>query len=363
MKAKIYFLLAALPLLVWGCSDDESFTEQRARELSKVYRGDGLSLEVNGEQTSDKTVELHTTDLQNAEVSFNYLIPGENPLTTTAALTPTSQTGSYTFSGESINADREIRYTGSVGDKLAAQMTYRSLSPAVGKWGTVKVSGKHVQLDIIPSHEGATIDMKGFRGNYVVPLVSTGNEKSLQSEITGLGNLLFLIVMSLDVDLQENGDLTASWTINLPTKSEGSSQPGMVRFNVNEGRLYAAVAIDKMLFGGDSEELNLDIFENISTADIPVIYDLLQKVYMGLPLVLDFPVDGKIEVRLTREMMMPYLDVIFPLLTGLVADLDLGAIGTALGLSGEILAEFLPELQNAIVTSQKFDLVITLNKK
>lgn len=360
MKAKIYLLLIALPLMVWGCSDRMTYTEKRSGELSKGYRDSELSLEFNGEQTTNKSVFFYTDDLHNAEVSFNYLIPGEQSVATTATMSDGTEAGSYNFTGGHTNADREITYTGTVGDRLTAQLTYRSLSQAVGKWQTVKVMGKHIQFDIEPSHEGATIDMKGFRGNHVVPLVSVGTEKSLQSEIAGLSNLLFMMVVSLEVDLQENGGLIASWTSTMPMIGNGQSQPGMVRFNTGGGKLFAAVAIDKLMEGGDLGSLEIP---EIAPGDVMNIYNLLHKVYTGLPLPLQFPEEEKIEVRLTREMMLPYLDLVFGLLDGVVGDLDLGSIGNILGVNGEILSAFLPELKSAIVDSPKFDIVITLNKK
>lgn len=355
---KIYSILPVMLciILLVSCDDSENQTQKRSEELSKVYRDEALIMTLNNQEIHDKAVEFRTHDLNTATLSIRYLIPGESPLNIKEVeLNRMNQsTDSYSFVTSASNSHRDIQINGSIGDKMNMDIQLKVTSPLAGIWAPMRGTDLQgpLELRIVPGQENATINMHGILGYEVLPV--TG-EEGFNVLIKNLGGLIFGLI-TINLDLKENSKLVAHWKSFLLGIPASQSDENMVRYNVVNDRVFAAVAIDKLLFPTPETRIT-------EASNIEIIIALLQSVYQGIPLNIAFTEDNNtVQVSVTKEMMIPYLDALVELALPLLADIDLGDIGIMLGVTKENLPLFIGELVRVIKESKEFDIQLNITR-
>ena len=352
MKINPVIIIAFSAILIISCDDNESWTEKRSQELSKVYRDETLKITFNGQEVQHKAVGFNTTNLNTSTFALRYLIPGENPLEIKDVPLEEIQEkpGSYSFNTSSSNDSRKIDITGTIGDKMEIDVQFKITSPIMGKWSPIPNKEKGpLEFRIVPAPGNETINMHGIFQNKIIPLVG---DEGFNAVIKDLGALLFSIIQ-ISLDLQESSELIAHCSIMGGTPSE--SEAGMVKYNVLNDKVFAAVAIDELLF--PSPETKSSSFSNTEA-----LINLLQYIYQGIPIPISLSEDNKaLQVRITKEMMVPYLDAAMELLAPKLAELEINPILSMLfGITKENIPLFLSELVRVIKESNEFDIQFNL---
>lgn len=354
MKTRILYFLMLPMLVLISCSDDDD-ASNRAGELSKVYRDEALRITVNGKEADNKVVEFMTKDLSAADITIRYVVPGESFYTIKGVplIKAANSSDTYTFSGITVDDDKEIRIEGEIGSKLVLNVSFHIISPAVGKWTFPSMFAgiSPLEFEIVPAFDKDSIDMHGILGNQKIPLI--GEKGSLQSLIKEMGSLALGLLIAVNLDLHDDGKLAANW--NVTGGEPGESPEGLIRYNILNDRIYAAVALE-MLFAGDESLRSGDGY------DYGALIELVRSVYQGIPLNLLFTGNDQIRLSVDKEMMMPYLDALIEVLKPVLIRLDLGAIGTLLGITGENLALFADEFSAAVKRCDKFEIRFNMKR-
>lgn len=353
MKIRAALLTVFSIALFLSCDGSESWTDKRSEELSKVYRDESLLMTFNDQEVFHKAVEFQTNDLSKANLAIRYLIPGESPLDIKeVTLNQINQsTDSYSFVTSSLNSNREINITGSIGDKMNMDIHFKVTSPLSGTWSPTPTTLNEapLKLKITPGSGSQTINMYGIMDNQEIPLVGGFDEL-----IKIVGSSIFGFVIQASLDLPDSGDLIAHWKMILGMPSQ--SEEGMVRYNMVEDRVFVAVAIDNLIAANPETT-------RANTSNVEIIISLLQRIYQGIPLPITFSEnDEKLQVIIAKDMMEPYLDALIEVLGPAIAEIDLGAIGPILGITKENLSMFIPELIRVIKESDEFEIQLHLKR-
>lgn len=379
MKKLLYVILPIL-LACISCSDDD-WAENHSQAISKVYRGESLELKVNDSILSDKMVLFTTSDLIHCDITLNYVIPGEDKtIFKGIKLEETNIKGAYTFSNATFqDKDYEVSISGEITENQILKINvspkiFNESIQAVSRWkldGNILKGG--IWCEIVPNNPTDSVDMKGFWGKNKIA-VSSGGKNDMQALLRSVSGMLAMVI-KLYVETEDNGNIAFAWEPGaaggmLPIELKaGKTEPGFLRYNLKEDNImHMSVAVDKMLADLPIGNLIADLIagksdSNINEEDIKALVSLLQTVYNGLPMEMDFYTEGtgtrakrKMNLSIDRETLLPYADTLPKLLVPLVKDLDAGEMGASMGITGEGLAAFLEETFRVIKESKEFKL-------
>lgn len=379
MKKLLYAILPIL-LACISCSDDD-WTQVHSQKISKVYRGESLELRFNDSILSDKMVLFTTSDLEYCDITLDNVIPGEGKFIFKGVkLEDTDIKGAYTFNNATIgHEDYEVSISGEITESQILKVNikpriFNENIEAVSRWkleGNILKGGIWVEIE--PNNPTDSVDMKGFWGRDKIA-VSSGGKNDMQALLRSVSGMLAMIV-KLYVEPENNGNIAFVWEPGaaasmLPFEFKaGQTDYGFLRYNLKEDNvMHMSVAVDKMLpdlpvgdmiAGLISGESN----SNLNEEDIKALVSLLQKVYSGLPMEMNFYMEGtgtrakrKMELVIDRETLLPYAETLPKLLVPLVKDLDAGEIGESMGITGKGLAAFIEETFRVVKESKEFKL-------
>lgn len=362
MKNLFYFIITICLFMFVSCSDDDN--SDYSEQISKIYRDNELKLTMNGKELKNKVVKLHTNDLNSAELMIRYTIPGEDSLMITSVkMSPyiiNESNPVYGLSGENIDSDRSIKIEGKLDRVLTIDITYETKSKIVGKWipSTDQEKNMALSFNIVPSPGNDSINMYGILGYEKIPLVpKSGSSGTAFNEIISDMGIMIFSMIQLEFDFDKSGELTMYWGTPVPIipLPSGHSRPDMVKYNVKDKYLYAAIAVDSLIIDQTTRSES-------SNADYLALIQLAQTAYKGLPFKLEFVNDDLIYVSADREMMLPYAKPLINVLKPKMKDLDLGLAGQIFGMDGETLAKFADEFVRALEESKEFELRFCLQR-
>lgn len=347
----IYLILFAL--LLSACSEDENWTDKRAAEITKIYRDTELKLNLNGYPLKSRSVKFQTTDLKNADITFPYLIPGEDEIIITNAEISVldGNPNLFGFTGTNKNADRELVAEGKVGDGLELNLTYKGTSQAVNHWKLASTSS--ITFKITPSSPDAKANMFGIMFAREVP-VSNGTISGFDRRLGSILGIVMNLLLTLDIDLQENGDFIAGWAPKTLVQFEaGNSPQGLLRYNVMNERLYLAADVAEILPNLLTANLTEGLPDDI---DLEAILPLVKQLYHGLPL--DLSVNDRLSLNLTKETFLPYYQLLCPFLETFLAEADLPS-GLPFGINNTSLSSLIVEIKRVMEESPEFTITLS----
>lgn len=381
MKKVNLTLFSLIGLLVFiSCSSDEDYEKEYSSKISKVYRGDNLTLTLNSEALSSGRVLFVTKDLQQAQVTLIKTIPGEDSIVFSGLNLEKTymNTDAYAFSGTSVNADRMVAITGVLvdGTTMNVNVTHTITSPVANEWTMADITS--IRFKIKHPNPNAVINMHGLLE--VNEILLANHEESFESSIPTLLSL-FIMMLGPTFDLDANGNFGLAWT--------GSNEliiipPGQVpdrylRYNIKDGQLYLAVALDSILGGMSGSLTDLIGGMNIANIDIKKILELVQNIHTGVPLNYELTqkttgsgssqaIVHTLSLTVTKEMMLPYIVPIAELLPPLLAGIDWESInnsleGIPIGLSNESIAGFLGEFIKIMYECEQFDIIFSMTRE
>lgn len=352
MKKFNYLLALFCVLAITGCSDDDE-KESRAEELSKFYFADNLTINFNDELVRLQQVKFQTNDLKTAKIDLPPLLPGEERILADLTMEPDPDIkGGYKFSGINKNENREIHVNGKVNDTLQVTVNNTVTSKLAGKWKPATVST--IQMNIVPISEDAKANMFGILFSSKDIPVSDGTSNGFDRRLSNIFTLMFNMMVKLDLNLHENGNLTASWapgSINL--FEAGELEKGIVKYNMVSEQTFVSIAVEKLLggllVGGGDMELPSDL-------DLTQLLALVKTISSGMPIITNFEGDNKLAVLLPKEMVLPILEPLMPTLQSLVSNTDINIMGV----NKESLPKLLGEILRVMKESKEFTIVFNL---
>lgn len=286
------------------------------------------------------------------------LIPGEAEIVVSGVtLTKTGTRAAagneiYSLSGTASNANRNITLSGTVGNGLSLDVTFKVTSAIANTWKPAAVPFTFA----ITAGAEAMINMHGLFGQEVIPL------SYLPSMIEPLGSSVFAGMVDFKLQMKDNGNLIAKWAPigEYPMFEAGESQEGMVTYNVVDNQVYVQIALVDLITNlVASGGLSTDLLGSLGMS-ITDLINLATSFSQALPINIEVT-GSSLKATVTKAMMLPYLDNLIPLLQGLVGTIEIPeAIATEMGITGPALAGFLGEVKTAIEESSQFDLVINL---
>lgn len=358
---KSFFLLITLSLvLITSCSDDD-WNQKYGKEISKVYREPNLKVTLNGKEVTAKSVMFLTSDLVTADIMLMNTIPGEDSLMFSGVkLVDTGKDNIYTFEDSTRNDDRKIAFKGQIGNGMKIDVTHEITSLAAGRWKTATFP---LSVAVVANPQDS-VDMKGFLNNGVIPIVK-GQGTSAKQDFVGLVRGLGLtvgLVIKLEFDLRTDNSLMVSWKAPLIEQiTDGQTEEGLVKYNVNNGLLYPSIALDGILASASISELMSST--GLTLDEVLILLNLGQCAYKGLPL--PYNVNGtrnqNMQITITKEMLQPYMAVLVKLLIPLLEDLDMGGVNIG-GITPEGLAAFVEALGVVVEKSESFELQLALTR-
>lgn len=362
MKKLLLFTGLLCLFIVTSCSSDNNTIGRKSQELSRIYRGDNLKLTLNEKEIMNHPIKFITTDLQTAEITLDYLIPGEPNLLYSDVQLVLNQEGDYTFVIEDNTVDQEVLISGKIiqdpkdpsKNILSVDVSYKSLSSIIGKWkpktGIIPLLSSPLEIEIIHPDEDAQINMHGV----------WGYEETSLDNFTGIirliGGMVIGNMLDLTFEFDELGNMSVAWESKnalIPIET-GESGDDVLRFNTKDDNLYLAIALDSILFKKS---------ESSAQSDILTLFTLIQEAYHGLPLKVDYVNDNNITLYVNRELMLPYIEPLINVLKPSIADVDFGDIGEMLGLTGESVSGLADEVVRLVKESDEFEIKLHLAKQ
>lgn len=386
-------MLILSTILATSCSDDENWEKDESLRISKVYRGDNLTVLLDEQELSGRRVLLVTNDLKTADLTLIKVIPGEDSLLFSGIELMKIESSNYSFKGFSEAVGRNISFEGDIiGDSMHLVVISTLSEDLLGKWSNKSKSvifyKQIIKFDIEAASEDAVIDMNGLLEKHEIPL--KGNSSSFEKSLPSFLNLV-LGLFSPNIEFRKDHSVKISWdgsnsilTGEIPS---GELPNGYLSYSQKDDNLYLSVAVDSIVVGMFPNIVNgltgssLGLPSDMSKADIGTILALIQQLYLGTPLKYEITekettakITRSLRLYVTKEMMLPVLKAIKPLLPGLTANVKWEEInGMAaplfkdLGLSTEGIDGFIGELIRVMEESPKFNIefnfVQEINKK
>ncbi|MGM9758693.1 MAG: hypothetical protein ACI30I_01085 [Parabacteroides sp.] len=324
MKKCVFYLVSILCLCVClsSCSDDEK--EQGGWEsLSGLYDNTRTLSVLLGDVTlplGNKTVEVAASSATQASVTLNNVVPEAATLTLTATLQEAD--GVVSLTGEATAGECIVRVNGTFENgKLTLVVNRQITSPVAGEW----------KVRMTPNGASAMAA--------VYAVLVTGNAQlDALSAMAGplVGGLIASKVEYVKSSLTENGVMGVAW------KSRASDQPVdlsaftealSLQYCTKEGRLL--IAIDKaytdLLTLAESKLAEFGLSAEMITS---MMVDL--GGYYALPLSYQMEGDRTCTFYLTKDLLVPTMQVALPLLMSMIPEAYQG-----------LVSSLLPALQNA----------------
>lgn len=349
MKTNYWIILIAIFIGMVSCDDSDDAGD--ANKYSKIYGDQTLKLDFNGERLTDKSVKFITQDLLTADITLERMIPGENHFNfPNVSLTQSSTSNNiYVFSASDTNENRSVTLQGQVGDGvMEATVTFTVSTPLKGKW--TLAPNTPFQIYAIPQSPNETFNMYGiWIGKDKPPIPLTGSSDSFTELIKNLGGIVFSLIINLDIELAEDGNLVAGWSSPAGLINPGQSENGVVKYNVVGDKVYALLALDKII-------ANL-IPTRVEIGDITALFA------NGIALNLTYTGDNSIQISVDKEMMTPFLDIALLILKPILGSANYPEVLGALGITAESMPLFADEFVRVINACEEFELQFNLIRK
>lgn len=313
MKKNLLNLLTLIcaVLTFSACSDDDK------PNYNGTYEGDKLKLSLNRTDITNKSVSLSET-----AIDLKSIIIGEDNLSV-----PVTFEGNK-FTGVNNTNDRAISIDGVIDNHvLSLNVTLKMTSALVGTWNVFE---PNISLDL-EAPEGTMLKFMGQQ-------MPASQFEMLLPILMGSVPQAYL----KDITFNENGFITAHYDPNGQAGKNGwvESPATAMNWYVKDNQVYLVPNLAAMVPSSkaDSNDILLDILKN------------------GLPLNFSFTTSESGEKQLlayvTKEQMLPMMDIIMELVTGLDPNSNpmLGMVIT-----------ILPEFKEALTVCTKFDLGMKLN--
>lgn len=314
MKKNLFYYLFAVICsvsLFASCSDDDD-------DLLGTYEGENLVLTVDGVSQIEKTAVL-----KGATLELNSVIPGE-----TTTVIPVTISGDK-ISGTDANSDRTVTVQGTiVNNVLTANVTLKMTSPLVGTWNIFE---GNITLNI-EAPEGTKLhfmenEMDVATYQMILPLM--------------MGSVPYAYLK--DITFEENGYLVANYDPKGNAGASGwiASPANAVQWYVKDGQVYLLPNLSA-------------IIPPAPKSDAP--NPLLSLLTNGMPVnfIIDTTGDEKkLSVYVTREQMLPMMDILIQLIEGMdtTGDVMLG-----------MMKIVMPEMKATLEACTTFDLGMDLKR-
>lgn len=206
------------------------------------------ALTYNGVETEKGSIYIKATSETAVTISVNGMIPGSNSISINGKLTKADD-GSYSMNGSANTEGYEIAFEGTVttDKKMTGAVTYKILSPVVGKWGpkmgqqgaetifnfaskTGSVKFPKEIVDMLPA------DLKPYFGE------TMGDAQLTQSVKGLLGKYLPQLQY---IEFTEGGDINFAYTEI--GKTEVQTLNGYLNYYIKEGQVYLVFDLQKLM--------------------------------------------------------------------------------------------------------------------
>lgn len=283
MKNK-FLLLILGGAFFCACSDDDK------DDMPSTYNGSNLVLSVSDVALSGKEAVFNEESL-----TLKNAIPGEE--TTVFVLTKVGEE----IQGTNVNDNRELTLKGTRSkDKLVLNVQMKVSSTLVGRWD-VKALKYPLLLNLTTEKEKVVFGTSNIPSdNLFTPNEFVGTMKVIMFGPM-LANALEYIM------LEEDGNITASYADDVMKPTSYTQSPkGLVLYNVIGDKIYIGLNLAGLVADAQAK------------SDYNPLDQAMKMLDEGLPLL--YKVEGeKLSVYMTKDMMLPFLDLV-PMLGGVLPD-------------------------------------------
>lgn len=303
----LFSLVCCLSLFVaCGSDDDDTTPEDPWKDLTETYKDKTLIVTLEGKDfTTIGEVYVDATSAEAATLKLNNLLPEDKSITIDGKLTHTNNL--YSLSGETKIQDCTVTLKGAF-DKngtLTLDITRTLSSEITGDLSLVVLTLPTTtgMLSYVPVHWKAV----------------TGDEQTdamLSQFGQTLGGLIASKVKSVDVSLATNGKFDVKWTKVGEEKPETNIIAEfimqMVSYTVMDNKLYLVLEKSSITTISESSFITGLLPEGL---DIKAIVALMEDMggYYGLPLDYQKQEDGSILFKMSKDQLLPIVNVITPL--------------------------------------------------
>lgn len=311
--------------------------------ISKSYYASSETLTYNGAEASSfsASVAIKAISETVATISINGFVPGAESIKIENAVL-SEKDNVYTVSGSAKTDEYEISFTGTISEdrKMNGAVTYKLLSPIVGKWGA-KIGQGDVAESIFnfTSKEGKVQFPAEIIAMLPTELQNIIKEEMSDNELVpAVKGLLGNYVKYLNyIEFTEGGGLNIAYTEI--GKTDVQKLEGLLNYYIKDGQVYLVPDLSKLM--------------GMMSVRTKAAWDPSTILTDGIPL--DFKLENNVlNIYLNREVTvgtLQFVNGLLPILGGLLGD------------KAELVTTIFTTVNSIVNESTTFEAGLVLEKK
>ena len=309
--------------------------------ISGGYYSNNSIITYNTAVMETGSVNIVPTSVTTTKISINNMIPGTANLSIEdGKLSKATDSETYTISGSAKTAAYEIAFEGTISPekKMTGAVTYKILSPIVGKWGVKMGQQGAESIFNFASKTGTVTFPKEIIAMLPADLKPYFAEQMPDAQLTQtIKGLLGQYVPYLQyIEFTEGGGLNFGYTE--VGKTEVKTLEGLLNYYIKDGQVYLVFDLMKLM-GMIPQSLKS--------------WDPSTFLTDGIPF--DFTVtNGTMNISINHEVITGLL----PMVNGL-----LGAFSGMFGDKAEMILTIFSTVNNVVAESTEFEAGLVLTKK